>query len=184
MGYKLSSLANLELKDSVDMYIFSIGDGLWKGGLRKVVHENFDEIAREIGDDAIIVGGIREDFHGEVVETYLGKEYEELKDKMPAILVTDAHPNELDQDSLRLVIPLEKAYDRYEVIDKFLNELVSFVRGESDELISSLEESPHPAEMAGEIVQVSIPVLPGIVAVNVNNTARELREWWNRNHEN
>lgn len=183
MGYKLSSLAHLPLRDSVDIYVFSIGDGLWEGGLRKVVHENFDEIAREIGPDAIIVGGIREDFHGEVVETYLGKEYEDLKDRMPAILVTDAHPSKLDQDSLRLVIPLEEAYDNYEVIDQFLDELVAFVRGESDELISSLEESPHPAEVAGEIVEVSIPVIPGVVAVNVNNTAQELREWWNRNHQ-
>lgn len=44
-----------------------------------MVHRNFDSIAREIGERAIIVGALEDRFHSEVVETYLGKYYKGLK---------------------------------------------------------------------------------------------------------
>jgi hypothetical protein len=134
MGYKLSSLVHLPLDDTVDMYIFSIGDKLWEGGLGEVVRKNFDNIARAIGPAAIIVGALEEEFHGEVVEKYLGRNYHELKNMMPAILMTDAHPEKLTAKSLRVLVPLREAHERYKTIDDFLADLAAFARGENDHL--------------------------------------------------
>lgn len=183
MGYKLTSLVNLPFDNRTDMYVFSIGDGMWEGGLADIVHRNFDRIAKEIGPRAIIVGALEESFHGEVAERYLGRNAEELKNLLPALLITDAHPDRLTSDSLRILIPLEKAHARYKVIEHFLADLAAFVRGESDALLLQLEDSPSPASVADDIVKVNIPVVPGVVAVNLNNAVKHLRGWWQRRQD-
>jgi hypothetical protein len=183
MGYKLTSLVNLPIDENIDIYIFWIGDRVWEGGLAQVVHNNFDNIAREIGPQAIIVGGLTEEFHGEAVEKYLGKNHRELKNLMPALLITDAHPERLTEKSMRVIISLREAHEHYEVIDDFLNELAAFARGEDDQIIRSLEDAPRPIEVADEIVEVKIPVIPGVVAVNVNHAVNSLRRWWEQRRE-
>jgi len=183
MGYKLTSLVNLPLDPQTSMYVFSVGDGLWEGGLSDIVHRNFDRIAKEIGPHAIIVGALEESFHGEVVEKYLGLNAHELKNLLPALLITDAHPDRLTEDSLRLLIPLHKAHERYKVIERFLSDLAAFVRGESDALLKQLEDAPKPSEIADDIVKVSVPLFPPFVAVNLNNTVKQLRAWWKRRTE-
>lgn len=183
MGYKLTSLVNLPLDDRTNMYVFSIGDDMWEGGLANIVHRNFDRIAKEIGPQAIIVGALEASFHDEVVSRYLGKNAKEMKNLLPALLITDSHPDKLTSDSLRLLIPMEKVYDRYKVIDRFLSELAAFVRGESDALLKHIEGSPGIAAVANDIVKVNIPVVPGCVWVNLNNAVKHLREWWQRRQE-
>ena len=178
MGYKLTSLVNLPLDERVDLYIFSIGGDVWEGGVAELIHRNFNSIAKEIGATAIIVGALEDSFHGEVVETYLGKHYKELKNLMPALLITDAHPRALNKESLRIIIPLREAYKRYEVIDDFLSDLASFARGEDDKLLKMLEDAPTPHEAADDIVEISIQVLP-FVTVNLNGAVKNLRKWWN-----
>jgi hypothetical protein len=165
------------------MYVFSIGDGLWEGGLSDIVHRNFDKIAKEIGPRAIIVGALEESFHGQVVEKYLGRNAQELKNVLPALLITDAHPDQLGPDSLRILIPLQKAHERYKVIEHFLSDLAAFVRGDSDTLLKQLEDAPTPVEIADDIVKVNVPILPGVVAVNLNNTVKQLRAWWKRRND-
>lgn len=180
MGYKLSSLVRLPLEDDIEMYVFSIGDGLWNGGLHEVVHKNFDILAREIGPNAIIVEALRAEFHGEVVEKYLGKHYHELKNVMPALLITDSHPDNLTGESLRILIPLGDVHQHYPVVDQFLSDLAAFARGESDGLLKRLEEGVGPLEATAEIVRVSLPVVPGFVAVNLNHAVKQLRKWWTK----
>lgn len=174
MGYKLTSLVNLPLEPEIDMYVFSIGDGLWEGGLSEIVKRNVDGIAREIGPRAIIVGALQASFHGEVVERYLGRHARELKNLLPALLITDAHPRKLTEDSLRLLVPLQRAHERYEAIEQFLSDLAAFVRGESSDLLRRLENAQTLGESPGDVVEVSLPVVPGVVAVNVNNAAKRL----------
>lgn len=180
MGYKLTSLLNLPFDPRIDMYVFSIGDGLWEGGLSDIVHRNFDRIAKQIGPRAIIVGALEESFHGEVAEKYLGRNAHELKNFLPALLITDTHPDKLGPDSLRILIPLQKAHERYKVIEHFLSDLAAFVRGESDSLLKQLEDVPTPLEIVDDIVKVNLPIVPGVVAVNLNNTVKQLRAWWKR----
>lgn len=180
MGYKLSSIVHLPFDDTVEMYVFSIGDRLWEGGLGEVVHKNFDNIARAIGPKAIIVGALEEEFHGEVVEKYLGRHYQDLKNLMPALLLTDAHPESLTPQSLRVLIPLREANEHYKTIDDFLADLAAFARGDSDLLLKRLEAAPKPEDVVDAIVRVNIPIVPGIVAVNLNAAVSHLRAWWNR----
>lgn len=180
VGYKLTSLANLPFDDAVDMYIFSIGDDLWDGTLQDIVTKHFDNIARAIGKNAVIVGGLQDECHGDVVQQYLGTHYAALKNLMPAVLITDCHPDKLTAESMRLLIPLREANRRYDFIDDFLSDLASFVRCENDRLLVALENAPRPGKGADDIVKVNFPIVPGIVAVNLNGAARHLREWWIR----
>lgn len=174
----MTSLAHLPFEKHIDMYIFSVGDNIWEGGLPEIVHRNFDKIAKEIGPDAIIVGALQDKFYGEVVHTYLGKNYKELKNLMPALLITDSHPSKLCDESFRMVIPLREVHKHYEIIDSFLNDLTAFIRHESDELLRQLEDSCCLASVAGEVVDVTIPVIPGVVAVNIGGVVHVLRRWW------
>ncbi|KAA3615246.1 MAG: hypothetical protein D8M58_22200 [Calditrichaeota bacterium] len=179
MGYKLTSLVHLPFDNNVKMYVFSIGDGIWDGGLAEIVHRNFDNIAREIGSNAIIVGALNEAFHGEVVDRYFGKIYKDLKNELPALLITDTHPNDISDDSMKLLIPLRRAHEAYPVIEQFLSDLASFVRGESDDLLKSLEKGVGLAKAANDIVKFNIPIVPGVIGVNLNSAITHLRFWWN-----
>lgn len=178
MGYKLTSLVHLPVDDTVQIYVFAIGDGVWDGGLDEIVHRNFDNLAKEIGGDAIIVGALTEFFHGEVVQKYFGIHYKDLKNELPAILITDSHPDELTDESMKVLIPLQKAHRVYPVIERFLSDLAAFARGESDDLLTQLESGVGLAEVADDIVKFNLPVVPGVVAVNLNNARKHLREWW------
>ena len=181
MGYKLTSLVNLPVDDTVSLYVFSIGDDLWQGGLGEIVHRNFDNIAREIGGDAIIVGALSDFFHEEVVQQYLGVHHHELKNELPALLITDAHPSDLNNESMRVLIPLRKAHEVYPIIDNFLSDLAAFARGDSEDLLVQLEEGLSIKEAAEDIVKFNIPVVPGVVSVNLNNTFKHLKSWWMKN---
>lgn len=179
MGYKLTSLVHLPFRDSVELYVFSIGENLWEGGIQEIVHRNFDNIAREFGESAIMVEALTAEFHDEVVQKYLGKHHKELKNMMPAILITDAHPDHLTDKSMRAIFSLQRVYKVYPVIDKFLNDLASFARGESDSLLNQLERSVDILSVT-KVFDISIPVVPGLVSVNIHNVINRLKDWWNK----
>ncbi|MBN1970159.1 MAG: hypothetical protein JW870_12390 [Candidatus Delongbacteria bacterium] len=182
MGYKLTSLLDLPFEEKVSLYIFSIGDGLWEGGLQDLVNKNFDNIAREIGHDAIIVGGLSFSFHGEVVRNYLGVYHKELKNQLPALLITDAHPNNLNDESLRLLIPLSKIKTNYVTIDRFFSDLALFVKGESNVFLTNIKDKCQNINSINDFVILQ----PNIIGfgVNINNIIIKLTEWWNRNKKN
>ncbi|MET0068386.1 MAG: hypothetical protein ABW076_18730 [Candidatus Thiodiazotropha sp.] len=184
MGYKLTSLANLPFNEKTNMYIFIVGGGGWEGGLDQIIHENFDKLAADIGGAAVIVGALTEEFHGQVIEKYLGNNGQELLDSLPALLITDCHPDKLNDDSMRLLIPLSGAHENYPVINQFLSDLTSFARGESDVLLKNLEKSIDPKAATNDIVKVNIPVVPGVISINMNGAVKNLREWWNNNAHN
>lgn len=180
MGYKLTSLVHLPLDESVQMYIFAIGDSLWAGGLWELVHKNFDNIARDIGPYSIIVGALGAEFHGEVVEKYLGRSHYELKNQLPALLITDSHPDCLTKDSLRVLIPLRAAHEQYALIDDFLADVAAFARRENDNLLKQLDSGSKGIQIADDIVKLNFPVVPGVLGVNLNNAVKHLHAWWNR----
>ncbi|EGQ8922570.1 hypothetical protein GJ207_23855 [Vibrio parahaemolyticus] len=179
MGYKLTSLANLPLSEKVDMYVFLIGGDQWQGGIDEIVKTNFDKLATDIGANAVIVGALTEDFHGQVVDKYLGQKCEELIESLPALLLTDTHPDNLSEDSMRLLLPLAKVQDVYPVVNNFLTDLASFARGESDSLLKALEQQVNASDIANDVVKFNLPVIPGFVSVNLNSTVTHLRTWWN-----
>ncbi|MFH4491835.1 hypothetical protein WMQ43_23005, partial [Vibrio diabolicus] len=179
LGYKLTSLANLPLSEKVDMYVFLIGGDQWQGGIDEIVKTNFDKLATDIGANSVIVGALTEDFHGQVVDKYLGQKCEELIESLPALLLTDTHPDNLSEDSMRLLLPLAKVQDVYPVVNNFLTDLASFARGESDSLLKALEQQVNASDIANDVVKFNLPVIPGFVSVNLNSTVTHLRTWWN-----
>ncbi len=178
MGYKLTSLLRLPVQEEVSLYVFVVGASIWEGGLDEVVRRNFDNLAREFGPDAVIVDALTAEFHGEVVRQYLGTDFKELKNLMPAILLTDSHPDDLTSDSMRVLVPLGDIHQQYVVLDTFLAELASFARGESDQLLRSLEQASRLKSAAAEVVRINIPVLPGVVTINLNHAFRHLKSWY------
>lgn len=181
MGYKLTSLLRLPRMGGVELYVFVVGAWIWEGGLDEVVRKNFDNLAREFGPNAIIVDALTEEFHGEVVQKYLGKNCDELQSMLPAILLTDSHPDELTEESMRVLVPLGDVRRHYEIVDDFLADLASFARGESNQLLQYLEQASRSArarEAATDIIRVNIPIVPGVVAINLNHACRHLSAWY------
>lgn len=179
MGYKIGSLTRLPLDDRVQIYVFSVGDSIWEGGLADLVSRNFDKLAEAIGENAILVEPLpgASEMHGAIVETYLGNNHAVLKNVLPAILVTDAHPNELKPDSARYLFPLKEAHSRYGDIDNFLQDLVSFVRGESTYLLEAFEKAPDVVEIADKLINFRVPIIPGWISINGNHVIRKMRTW-------
>ncbi len=72
MGYALSSDANLPVEEDVNLYIFMLGSPGWHGDLYEIVERNFDNIAREIGPNAVIVKGLVANYFPEDVRDRFG----------------------------------------------------------------------------------------------------------------
>ena len=106
MGYALSNLGNLPIQDEINLYIFVVGTS-WKGETYEAIENNFMELAKRIGPNAVIAKGFEpETWSSQVCERYLGKNVETMYDVFPALLLTDSHPEHLTQHSMRLLVPL------------------------------------------------------------------------------
>lgn len=143
MGYALISVAELPLEEDVNMYIFVLADGSWYGDLSEIVNKNFDEMARSIGSKAIIVKGLVANyFPEEVRRRYFGDAQKFFwSGGVPALLITDAHPDTLRPESLRLFVPLVKVKDLFGSFDAFFDSLAAFARRENDEFLEKFEDA-------------------------------------------
>jgi len=180
MGYYLTKLTNLPIEEDIDIYIFIINEYSWKGGLLESIQNNFKKLADSIGPRAIIIEGTSKRFYGEVVEKYLGSNYEKLKSLLPALLITDTHPEKLTEESLRVIIPLREVDSQYEIIDNFLCDLVALARGENDNLLRTLESTPKLYELLDGVIEVKLQGTEIIYAVNLGRGIVNLREWYTR----
>jgi hypothetical protein len=143
LGYALTSVANLPIEDNVNLYIFILGNAGWHGDLYEIVDRNFENIAREIGPNAVIVKGLVANyFPEELRKQYFGEAHELLWRKgAPALLITDSHPDQLLAESLRLFIPLEEVKARFGSFDAFFDELAAFARRENDDFLDRFEDT-------------------------------------------
>lgn len=173
MGYLLSSLGALPVEDGVNLYIFIIGNG-WASPENDVLERNFSKLAKNIGPNAIIAKGHEEEFwKNEVFEQYLGPSYKKLWEHLPAILLTDAHPKNLSDNSLRFLIPvnhIEKAYQR---LDPFFEKLCAFARGENDDFLKHFEDQENWIDKGNELIELK-PNFFG-VGINLNEFVRRRR---------
>lgn len=113
MGYMLSSLAKLPIEKDVSIYIFAINSG-WGDGPSELIDDNFEKIASRIGPSAVIVKGLNGAWTDEVAAKYLGRDdANEVYRSLPALLITDTHPEKLTRDSLRLLIPVARIEKRF-----------------------------------------------------------------------
>jgi hypothetical protein len=102
MGYMLNSLGELPIDEDVSFYIFVIKLGQWDEPLYDMIERNFESVARDIGSHAVIAKGLDpREFYGEVTTRYLGENHAKYFDLLPALLITDVHPDRLEESSLR-----------------------------------------------------------------------------------
>ena len=112
MGYVLNTLANLPVDGTVHAYIFVLKP-TYNDELTDNIERNFKNIAREIGDHAIIAAGLNEGrWLDEVGPTYLGENWSKYTCLLPALLITDSHPEDITELSKRIFIPLAEVPKR------------------------------------------------------------------------
>jgi hypothetical protein len=176
MGVVLNKLANLSIDDSINFYIFVI-NGSYKDPLYENIERNFAALAREIGDNAIIaIGTDTEGFTTSVAKKYLGKDKSDSSflAMLPAMLITNSHPERLSPESLRLIIPLRKVNDQFEGWTQFFHLLTEFVKGNSSEFTKKFEEHQNVLDAANKVISLK----PNMFGIGLN--LNELFEIWQR----
>jgi hypothetical protein len=166
MGYQLSSLASLPIDDNVNFYVFVI-NGQYQEPLYGIVQQNFASIARSIGRNAVIAQGLNPAiFTEELAAKYLGNNFEAYSRFLPALLITDAHPDRVTSKSLRLFVPLREAEQRFGGWPQFFKLLAEFARGESDQFARQFKEKEDWLKDVNDALEIK----PGIFgfAVNLN----------------
>lgn len=174
MGYVLNELANLPVDENVHLYIFVV-NGQFREPLYEIVERNFLEIARSIGNHAVVaVGTDKAGFTTSVAQKYLGKGNSDVSflNALPAFIITDDHPSRLRKESLRLVVPLRDAEARFGGWQQFFALLGSFARGESDEFVRRFEQHEDLLDAANKIVMLK----PGAFGFGIN--LNELLDRW------
>lgn len=174
MGYLLNSLANLPVDEDVNFYIFVI-NGQWQEPLYEMMERNFSQVAKSIGNNAVIAKGLDpKGFCGEVEEKYFGSEAARLFPLLPALLITDAHPDEIDDESLRLIVPLKEAEERFGGWPQFFSQLSDFVQHRDDEFVKRFSKLEDAFDAADRLIEFK----PGIFGVSLN--VNEIYRWWRK----
>jgi hypothetical protein len=169
MGYHLNALANLPIDGDVNFYVFVI-NGQYQEPLYEIVQRNFTNIARSIGSNAVIAQGLDPcHFTDEVAERYLGRGSRDYFQFLPALLITNAHPEQVTKDTIRLFVPLREAEERFGGWPQFFKMLADFVQGTSGEFIDKFRQKEDWFKDANNIVEMK-PGLFGF-AVNLNALA-------------
>jgi hypothetical protein len=176
MGYALNELANLPVDDDVHFYIFVV-NGHYREPLYDMIQQNFMAIAKSIGSNAVIaVGTDPKAFTTQVERQYLGRGNTDASfaQTLPALLITNAHPEKLTKKSVRLIVPLRDAESRFGGWQQFFDLLASFVRGESGEFLEKFEKKENLLDAANKIINLR----PGMfgVSLNINELYDRLRK--------
>jgi hypothetical protein len=174
MGYTVNKLTNLPLDDEVDFYIFVI-NGEFDDPLYAMIEKNFKAIARSIGDNAVIVQGTDPvNFTSEVQRTYLGKHSEQVFRLLPALVITDTHPEEISDDSLRLIVPLSRAEETAGGWPQFFKLLSQLARKENSEFLNRFPNVEDVWDKIGKYIKFE-PQFFG-VRLEGNEVIKRLRE--------
>ena len=138
MGYLATSIMRIP-SEGFDYYLFLLEDN-WNDELRREFSDNFENLAREVGTDTLVVRGTdRTAFSYAVFERYDIN----MHTVLPALIITDTAPTKIGEGSERLkkaeliVIPLENQYTQHGSITRILKEVASTLRDK--EAIDSLE---------------------------------------------
>jgi hypothetical protein len=170
----LSSLGTLPVQADISLYIFVINGG-WHGGPSDLLEQNFSRLAQEIGPNAVIAKGFDvRAWSSQVAERYLGKNYSDLHSSLPALLLTDTHPEHLRPDSFRLLVPLREAQRRFGDLESFFRSLVGYAQSGDEAFLKRLRGEGTVIDTANDVVDLK-PNLFG-VGINLNALIDRIRE--------
>lgn len=143
MGFIATDLATVPVSPQYTWYLFLLEDH-WQDELRRQIADNFMNLAREVGPDALVVRGARpKEFYSQVLYEYALADRMDRYEILPAILVADTPPHKLrlnDQAvrNARIVLfPLASMASRPADLTAFLQTLSATVR--SPEAFDSLK---------------------------------------------
>ena len=167
MGFMLSALGNLPIDENIELYIFVI-NGKWRGGAYELIEQNFMNIAKGIGPKAVIAKGFDpESWSKQVARKYFGENYSVLFDAIPALLLTDVHPEKLNDKSLRLIVPLRDVEKRFGDWDNFFRLLSQFAIDKNIEFLEKFEDSSSLLREGSKYFELK----PNIFGIGVNLNA-------------
>jgi hypothetical protein len=140
-----------------------------------MIEQNFSSIAKSIGKHAVIAKGLNPvEWYGDIAEKYLGKDHDDYFPLLPALLITDTHPDRVSEKSLRLLVPLKDIESRFGGWGQFFALLSDFVQLKNDEFVKKFQKKEDAFDIASKIVNVS----PGAFGVSLN--INELVSWWRK----
>jgi hypothetical protein len=175
MGCQINSLADLPICPKFKFYFFVINGGFQSPHFEKL-HQCFWEIAKKLGYDGAIVdgNGYSSMFYDEVSQKFLGRTADELYKELPALLVTDAHPDAVTEKTFRLLMPLKRAQEIDGDLPSFFRRLVRFARTGDRSLLADFEDRNDWFETMNKILEIK----PGFAGffVNANELFRKCRE--------
>lgn len=179
MGYHLSSLASLPVDDDVDLYIFVVGNGI-RSRQQQELRENFLNIAREIGQEAVIVDGFDENlFSREVIAKYFGEKQKGIDILFPALVLSDTHPDHLHSESFKIIISLRRAEEKYGDLPAFFGALVRFAQGSNPDFLRDIGSEESGVTTLLEKANKIFTLQPNFIGIGVNiNAAIEI--WLDR----
>lgn len=154
MGYMLTSLGNLPVQDDISLYIFVV-NGRWRGEFNDLIEKNFGALAKQIGPNSVIAKGFDpEAWSDQVCSKYLGKDTKTMIDVLPALLLTDAHPDRLTNKSLRLLVPLRDAEKRFGGVETFFAALSDFAKSRDPAFLARFEDQESLKSKAWSILEL------------------------------
>lgn len=173
MGYSLTSLGNLPTQNNISLYVFIIDNG-WHNDLTESLKNNFDKLAERIGPNAVLAKGHHpEDWSSQVYKKYMG-EFKKLDPKnLPALLITDTHPDLQNANSLRLFVPILDAKKRFGGIEVFFQELSEFSRNRKSDFLERFEDKTTTIDSALSMLELK-PNFFGF-GVNINELIARIR---------
>lgn len=167
MGFMLSALGNLPIDENIELYVFVI-NGSWRGGPYELIEQNFSNIAKNIGPKAVIAKGFdSESWSTQVARKYFGKNHSELFNAIPALLITDAHPEKLNDKSLRLIVPLRDVEKRFGDWDTFFRLLSQFAIYKDVEFLKKFEDTSSLLKEGNKYLELK----PNIFGIGINLNA-------------
>ena len=100
--------------------------------------------------------------------------------------MTDAHPRNIADESMRLLIPLSGIRDGdFKNIDYFFRCLADFVTGRSDELLAILRRSGNIADVVDRYIDIEKWKIPGTpISINMDKVFRKALDWVDRLRHN
>ena len=143
MGYSCTSLGSVKRLNQFEWYIFLLHDGL-SDQLRSDIEENFDQLGRNVGEEAVVIRGYDpQRFRREVQEAYAGM-YPRLREvRPPALFVTDLAPARLQEPEPAgkfMIFPLRGFRREDGSVADFLSSLADALA--DPEAMAALEQSP------------------------------------------
>src|SRR5882672_5143967 len=173
MGYHLNSLANLPVDADVFFYVFVVHENFHEP-LFEMIQKNFLEIARSTGKHAVIAQGLNPiSWNEEVATKYLGKNHAAYSALLPALLITNAHPDNVLPTTMRLFVPLSGVEKRFGGWPVFFKLLTEFLQMKNHQFVDRFQAT----DWAGN-ADKWLEAKPGAFgfAVNLNEILKWFRE--------